>query len=444
VSESVPAVAQPAARRIRFQGRAVRVLAVIGLVLAGLITLLLIGVTVGPVPFLTGLVLATVPVPIYVFLALRIDRFEPEPLRLLAWAFFWGASAATLIALILNTAGQEIVGAHFGSDVGEIYGGSVSAPIVEESAKGFVLFLIYRWRRWQLDGVLDGMVYAAMVGLGFATTENVLYYSHAAVNGGVPLAATFFMRGVLGPFTHPVFTCMTGIGFGLAVVSRRRWVRIVAPPAGLLVAMSLHSLWNTSATVENGAGFVGVYFLIMVPLFFGLVSIALVNTGKEGKIVAQNLGPERQAGLLAGADVELLTSLRDRRRARNAARRDGKAELRAMKGFQLAATQLAFERNRAAKGLSSGALGIDGAQRAFVEALRTLGENLGPNVQQVRAQAEQRMAWRAAYAASVAQRAAQPPPQPAGLPPPGWHADPWGQARLRWWDGRAWTGHVAA
>ncbi|MDX6649292.1 MAG: protease PrsW, partial [Solirubrobacteraceae bacterium] len=140
---ATPALAQ-AKRKVRFQGRAIRALAVIGLVLIGLITLLLIGVDVGPVAFLTGLVAATVPVPIYVLLALRIDRFEPEPLRLLAWAFFWGATVATFIALVLNTAGQAIVGANFGSDVGELYGGSISAPVVEESAKGFVLFLIYR------------------------------------------------------------------------------------------------------------------------------------------------------------------------------------------------------------------------------------------------------------------------------------------------------------
>ena len=168
---STPALAPAAERRIKFQGRAVRVLAIIGLVLAGLVTLLVIGIDAGPVGFLTGLVLATVPVPIYVFLALRIDRFEPEPLRLLAWAFFWGATVATFIALVLNTVGQAVVGAQFGADVGELYGGSISAPVVEESAKGFVLFLIYRWRRWQLDSVLDGMVYAAMVGLGFAMTR---------------------------------------------------------------------------------------------------------------------------------------------------------------------------------------------------------------------------------------------------------------------------------
>jgi RsiW-degrading membrane proteinase PrsW (M82 family) len=435
VSDPPAALARSTARNIRFQGRAVRVLAVIGLVLVGLITLLLIGVDVGPVSLATGLVLATVPVPIYVFLALRIDRFEPEPLPLLAWAFFWGATAATFIALVLNTAGQALVGSQFGSDVGEIYGGSVSAPVVEESAKGVVLLLIYRWRRWQLDGVLDGMVYAAMVGLGFAMTENVLYYSNAAVEGGVPLAATFFMRGVLAPFTHPVFTCMTGIGFGLAVVSPRRWVRRLAPAAGLLTAIGLHSLWNTSATVGDGVAFLGVYFLIMVPIFFGLIAVAAVSMQREGRIVAQELQPEVAAGVLTAGDVELLTSLRNRRRALKAGKRDRPQAYKAMKAFQLAATELAFRRHRARRGLPTGARDPAHDEREFLEALNALGQNLGPHVQQLRTQSEQAMRWRAAYAAHQ---------WPAGsTAPAAWYADPWGQARLRWWDGRAWTGHLA-
>ena len=453
MTDRSPAIAPATARKIRFQGRAVRVLAVIGLVAIGLITLLLIGVDVGPVAFATGLVLATLPVPIYVFLALRIDRFEPEPLRLLAWAFFWGATAATFIALVLNSTGQLIVGNEFGSEVGELYGGSISAPVVEESAKGFVLFLIYRWRRWQLDGVLDGMVYAAMVGLGFAMTENVLYYSDAAVHGGVPLAATFFMRGVLSPFTHPVFTCMTGIGFGLAVRADRRWVRVGAPIAGLLTAMALHSLWNTSASVGDGAAFVGVYFTIMVPIFFGLISVALVAASREGRVVSEHLAPEIAAGVLTPGDVELLCTLRDRRRARKAARGDGRAARRAMKAFQLAATQLAFQRYRAQRGLPTSPTDPGAEERRFATAARDLAENLGPQVQRLRGEAEQRMAWRAAYAAGqanpagLAGQATLPAhavaAQMGTLPPPGWHADPWGQARLRWWDGSAWTGYTA-
>lgn len=431
MSVPAPAVAQGAERRIRFQGRAVRLLAVIGLVLIGLVTLLLIGLDAGPVAFATGLVAATVPVPIYVWLALRVDRFEPEPVRLLAWAFFWGATASTFIALVLNTAGQAVVGAEFGADVGELYGGSVSAPVVEESAKAVVLLLIYRWRRWHLDSVLDGMVYAAMVGLGFAMTENVLYYSRAAVEGGVPLAATFFMRGVLSPFGHPIFTAMTGIGLGIAATTPRRWLRTVAPPAGLVAAILLHSLWNTSATVGDGLAFVGVYFLIMVPLFFGLVIVALVSMRREGQAVREQLEPEVRAGILTAGDVELLSSVRDRRRLLKAARRDGREARRAARRFQLAATDLAFQRRRQARGVPSHAADPGADERAFADALRALGASLGPNVQRLRGQAEQAMAWRAAYAARAA------------APPAAWYPDPWRQARRRWWDGRAWTGHVS-
>jgi RsiW-degrading membrane proteinase PrsW (M82 family) len=441
VSEGPPAVAQATARNIRFQSRVLRAAAVILLVLSFLVTLLLVGVDVGPVALITGLVLATLPVPIYVALALRIDRFEPEPVRLLAWAFFCGATAATFIAIVLNTAGQAVVGAEFGSDVGEIYGGSVSAPVVEESAKAAVLFALYRWRRWQLDGILDGMVYAAMVGLGFAMTENVLYYGNAAAEGGVPLAAVFFMRGVLAPFTHPVFTCMTGIGIGLAVVSPRRSIRVLAPAGGLLAAMVLHSLWNTSATVEGGVAFLGVYLLIMVPVFFGLIWVAGASGRREARAVEEELQPEVRAGLLSAGDVEILSSPRDRRRLAKAAKADGPEARRAARAFQLAATELAFQRHRSRRGLPTGSQDPKGDQAAFHRALAELGRSLGPAVQRLRGDVERRVAWRAQYAAAARSPYGR---WPAGSPAPAaWYADPWGQARWRWWDGGAWTGHVA-
>jgi RsiW-degrading membrane proteinase PrsW (M82 family) len=437
-----PALARTTARKIAFQSRAVKVAFAIALVLAGLITLIVIGVDVGPVAFLTGLVLATVPVPIYVTLALRIDRYEPEPLRMLAWAFFWGASAATLIALVLNTAGQAVVGSSFGSDIGEIYGGSISAPIVEESAKGAVLFGIYRWRRTQLDGVLDGLVYAAMVGLGFAMTENILYYSRAALEGGVPLAATFFVRGVLAPFTHPIFTAMTGMGVGVAVGSVRHGVRLLAPLGGLVAAMVLHSLWNTAAGVGGGAAFLGVYFVIMVPVFLALIAVIVVSVQREGRVVAEQLRPEIAAGTLTPGEALTLSSLSDRRRMRRAARRDGAEPRRACRALQLAATELAFQRSRVARGLAPAAAGValNGAELA--SALADLRAHAGPHVRAVLEGAERRAALIGALPRAVGAGPGAPYRPPAG-PAPSWYADPWRQARWRWWDGAAWTGHIA-
>jgi RsiW-degrading membrane proteinase PrsW (M82 family) len=429
VSGGAPAVAPAAARKVRFQSRAVQVAGALALLVLGLVTLLLIGVDVGPVGLATGLALAILPAPLYVYLALIVDRFEPEPVALLAWSFFWGASVATTIAYVANTAGQAVGGAEFGTDVGEIYGGSVSAPIVEEGAKAAVLFGIYRWRRHRIDGVLDGMVYAAMVGLGFATMENVLYYGNAAVEGGVPLVATFFVRGVMSPFTHPLFTCMTGIGLGLAVRGSSRALRVGAPAGGLAAAIALHSLWNTSATVGDGAAFLGVYSLLMVPLFVGLVAVALVAMGREGRVVVEELAPELARGLVAPADLELLSSARDRRRWLRAARRDGARHRRAAAAFQAAATELAFQRRRARRGDAEAAASLLERERAFAVALGELVANLGPAAQQVRGQAQRRLSWQ--------------PPAPAPAPPPGWHPDPWRQARWRWWDGRAWTSHVA-
>jgi RsiW-degrading membrane proteinase PrsW (M82 family) len=429
------------ARKERVFGRALQIVAVLVLALLGLLVLVVVGLDVGPVALAIGLVAAVLPSPLYLMLALRIDRYEPEPLRLLAWAFFWGASAATFIALLLNSAGQALVGHNFGSKVGEIYGSSISAPVVEESAKGAVLFAIYRWRRSEFDGVLDGITYAAMVGLGFATTENVLYYGHAAVHGGVPLAATFFFRGVLSPFTHPVFTSMTGIGLGVALTTNRRSLRVFAPLGGLAVAMLLHSLWNTSATLAGGVAFFGVFFLIMMPVFGALIAVIAVQRRREGRMIAEQLRPEVAAGVLSQGDVLVLSQLSERRRMRRAAKRGGKEALEAWNQFADTATTLAFLRNRVQRGLDPRVDSVAEEEARLRERLRTLRPQLGAEALAVSDAAATRAAYIAAVLAARTQGQGQP--AAAGLAPAGWYPDPWRQAWWRWWDGRQWTGYVS-
>jgi len=320
------------------------VLLVLAMLAAGFVVLVLAGLESGPVAFGLAVVLALLPVPLYIAVVLFVDRFEPEPLTMVALTFAWGATIAAFAAVVLNTIGEAIVSEQLGTRAAEIYGYSISAPVVEEAAKAAVLFGLLWWRRHEFNGVLDGIVYAALVGLGFAMTENVLYYGRGAVEEGIVGAVgTFVVRGLLSPFAHPLFTAMTGIGLGIAATTRSPVLRLVAPLAGLAAAIVLHSIWNTSA----GTGlFFAAYLLIMLPLLGLLGVLVLVALRREARTIATYL-----RGVLPDAEVATLSSLGARRAERRAARRaGGRAAERAVRDRQRAATELAFHRAQVDRG----------------------------------------------------------------------------------------------
>ena len=344
--------------------RAFRGLLLTALILAmlfcGFVVLVLAGLETGFAAFGLAVVLAVLPVPVYLAIVLFVDRYEPEPLRMLLLTFLWGATIAAFAAVVLNTLGEAVVSEQLGTEAAELYGYSISAPVVEESAKGLVLFGLFWFFRREFNGVVDGIVYAALVGLGFAMTENVLYYGRGAAEEGVVGAVgTFVARGLLSPFAHPVFTAMTGIGLGVAAVTRSRTLRAVAPPAGLGAAMVLHSIWNTAA----GSGlFLGAYVLVFVPVFLVIGVVVLIGLRREGRVIAANL-----RGDLPEGEVRALSSLSARRRwRRDATRLGGRAARRAVTGVQHAAAELAFLRAQ----VTAGTLPWDRLTAARESALR--------------------------------------------------------------------------
>lgn len=298
----------------------------------------------GPRAAVVGLALALLPVLPVVAAFLWLDRFEAEPSWLLVGAFGWGAGVATAVALVVNTAASfALDGGGGGPGVAST---TVVAPVVEETMKGLGVVVVLVLRRREFDGVVDGIVYAGMVGIGFACVENVLYFSTAALqDGATGLAAVFVLRAVLSPFAHPLFTMATGLGIGLAV-SRRGWWW--APVVGLAVAMSLHGLWNTTAMRPD---FLADYVAWQVPLFAGAVLVALVARRREGRVIGRRLGLYAAAGWLTPAEVAMVASLPERRRAREWARSvGGRPAARAMADFQDLASELAFLRERMDRG----------------------------------------------------------------------------------------------
>ncbi|MFD0787105.1 PrsW family intramembrane metalloprotease, partial [Micromonospora azadirachtae] len=299
------------------------------LVLAGLVLLIAacavfmvytIGENIGVQALLIGTVAALLPVPVLVACFLWLDRYEPEPLKYLIFCFTWGAFVATAASLTVNdfAAGQI---AH--AKLPAALTGVLVAPFVEESTKalGPILLLVFRRREW--SGITDGLVYCGLSAVGFAMVENILYLGgygfatgvdrYGPATGAQQVIAIFIVRILLFGFAHPLFTSMTGVGLGIAARTADRRVRVLAPVAGLLVAMMLHGTWNLLPTLSQATnqplimlyGFIG----LMVPIFFGMVGLAVWLRAWEGRLTERRLPDYVRAGWLTPPEVAALSSL---------------------------------------------------------------------------------------------------------------------------------------
>lgn len=321
-----------------------------------------LGVTVlsetGATGFVLGLALALVPVPVVVAALMWVDRYEPEPPLLLVVAFLWGAVVAATVASVLNTVSLVAIAQAAGQEQGMTTTAVVVAPVVEEGVKGLGVLAVVLFVRKEFDGVVDGIVVGGTIGLGFAVSENVLYYGRSFVEAGpqsglVAAGVTFVLRGVFSPFAHPLFTACTGIGLGLAATARRPATRVVAPVVGYLCAVVLHSLWNQSA-VQGLQGFVAGYVLLMLPLFLVAVVVAVLVSRREGRAIARALPLYAQAGWLPVYDVPMVASTSGRRRARRwADSTQGPVAARAMADYQHAAAELGLLRDRVERGAAA-------------------------------------------------------------------------------------------
>jgi protease PrsW len=307
----------------------------------------------GAAPFAVALPLALLPVPLLVAVVLWMDRLEPEPRGNLAFAFGWGAGIAALTALIANTADLEYVTMPaLGASTGEYVAATFGAPVVEETLKGLVIIGLLWRRRAEFDGLTDGVIYAAMVGLGFAMIENVGYYINALVTperGGIALLGyTFVLRGLVSPLLHPIFTSMTGLG--VAYAAGRRGGAPWAVALGLLAAMVLHGTWN-GLSLYGAAGLVAAY-LIMSCVLLALIAILVADRRRLIRLIRRYLPAYERTGLVARDDIAMLSSLRARAAARRWARAAGGLPAAAqMSGYQLAATELALARDKSDRGL---------------------------------------------------------------------------------------------
>lgn len=195
---------------------------------------------------------AAVPILLYITLVYWVDRYEKEPWWLLTATFFWGAIPSIMVAYLLNTMFSIPVYWLAGDALGETISAAFIAPIVEESIKGLaVLGILVLWRH-EIDSPLDGIIYGAMVGLGFALVENIYYFVNVYNEGGLEAwGINIFVRSIVFGLNHALFTSLTGLGIAVARMSTRPLVKIVALVGGWMTAVFLHFLHNLSVSFGN-------------------------------------------------------------------------------------------------------------------------------------------------------------------------------------------------
>ncbi|MBT2531443.1 PrsW family intramembrane metalloprotease [Arthrobacter sp. ISL-48] len=299
----------------------------------------------GPAGFLAGFVVSLIPLSAVLLAVHVIDRWEPEPRRLLFFAFAWGAAVSVAVTLLVQP--FFVLTFQFSGEADfQTYMATVQAPVVEESAKSLGLLLLLLLARKHFDGPVDGVVFAFTIAGGFAFSENILYFGRAIAESASPatdLAQIFLLRGVMSPFAHALFTGTTGLIMGFAA---RRWhlgVSVAAYFIGLLPAMLLHNRWNSM-----GQGFLADYVLIQVPIFvLAIIGIVLLRVA-ENRLTRQRLLEYAAAGWFTPAEVAMLATPSGRRTALAWAGRYNRR--RHMKAFVTAATQLAFTRQRILSG----------------------------------------------------------------------------------------------
>jgi RsiW-degrading membrane proteinase PrsW (M82 family) len=185
-------------------------------------------------------------------------------------AVAWGGLAATDFAGRANTAVVNIA-ATAASDGDGTWANVVVNPTIEEILKTLGVILLLLLPAARLMGPRTGLVVGALVGASFQVVENFVFTLDGMFKDPsdpvTVLVGMLFARGLVGLFSHVVYTAVIGAALGWALASTASWVRrsIVAVGAFALMA-GLHSWSNWTSRSEDSS-------LFLVSMGLGLVAL---------------------------------------------------------------------------------------------------------------------------------------------------------------------------
>ena len=231
------------------------------------------------------------------------DVTSGEPFGLLAITFLLATITAGFAAVINSVALSALGG------VANLFGQTVAIGVffylvvgpVEETVK-LLAVRLYAYPDERFDAVIDGAVYGAVAGLGFATIENAIYITDLIQSEGGLAASTSGQlggitasRAIAGP-GHVLYSGIAGYYLGLAKFNRDRVGPIVAK--GLIVAALFHATYNF--TVGAGANVLATTF--PVSNFVAVVAYVFAFQSVVGYYLYRKIDRYRKAYDEYGAD----------------------------------------------------------------------------------------------------------------------------------------------
>ena len=274
--------------------------------------------------------------------------------------FGWGACVATFVSAQVNTwAASHLSIVGDGDPATGPRAAIYVAPFVEEASKATVLFWLAILMRYAWVSRLSGIVLA---GLSAQPSRSSRTSCTTAGPTGMPLGASanlllealqqlFMLRGLMTFFGHPLFTAMTGIGLAVALRSKSKIVRVVAPLAGFCAASFLHMAFNTTASLVSGPSLLWMYLGVALPLVIGMIIFVVRQLVREGQLIRERLVDYVRVGWLPDGDPRPLSRLRTRLRALWHAIFLGPDVFLATLRMQRAATELAYLRDAMTRGI---------------------------------------------------------------------------------------------
>lgn len=243
---------------------------------------------------LISLFAAAIPMFIYLSIIWLMDKNEREPFGLVLLNFFWGAFGAIFLTLLLNPLFQTILNIYIPeisisqTKFSDLSGAIIIAPILEEFTKGIFLFFFSYNKKF--DGVVDGLVYGAAIGLGFGMTENFLYF----ISAKQQLFLLIIIRTLFSALLHATSQATLGIFIGYSKFKPKP-IKIILIPLGYFIAVLIHFIWNFSVSFAGYTilGFVFMFFYIITTIIIFQIAVKL-----EAQIINKELIEEAQNGII--------------------------------------------------------------------------------------------------------------------------------------------------